>query len=552
MGLPIVLVFFCLAFYLPGLTTLPPIDRDEARFAQATSQMLEEGDFVRIWFQDEARNKKPIGIHWLQAASVALSETLPSRRIWPYRIPSLLGAVCAVLLTFAAGKRMFGERRAFLGAALCAGSLLLVVEAHQATTDAVLLATVVAAQGALARYYLRADPEQPPGAGAFATFWIAQAAGILVKGPIPPLVSLLTIGCLVSVDRNFRWLKGLRPFRGISIVAVAALPWALAIGIATNWAFFHDAIGGDLLSKVASGQESHGFPPGYYLLLMPLTLWPASLLAGAALVRAWRSRSNRAVRFCLAWIVPAWLLFELVPTKLPHYILPVYPALCLLVADAAHAGVEGKAPELRSLPGRLGFVSCSLVILVLVFGAATLPLLLERRLDGFGLFSAAAAAGVAWLSIRCFLRGHFPRAMLVAVAGTALVLGPVLQWSLPGLDSLWLSRSAAREAREYVRENNAGEIPLASAGYHEPSLVFLLGTRTALTSPGKAAAFLEKHPGGLALVSAGGEDGQFRREAERLGLPISPVGGPIRGFCYSKGKNMVLQLYGLKTEPREF
>ncbi len=103
--------------------------------------MLETGDFVRINFQNEPRNKKPIAIYWLQAASAALCGTAESRKIWPYRIPSLLGAVFSVLLTFSLGKRLFGEKIGFLGAVLTAGSILLVIEAHLATTDAVLLAT---------------------------------------------------------------------------------------------------------------------------------------------------------------------------------------------------------------------------------------------------------------------------------------------------------------------------------------------------------------------------------------------------------------------------
>ncbi len=98
-----------------------------------------------------------------------------------------------------------------------------------------------------------------------------------------------------------------------------------------------------MLFKVASGQESHGFPPGFYLLLMPLTLWPASAMAGVSVFRAWKSRSAPAVRFCLAWIIPAWIVFELVPTKLPHYVLPFYPALCLLVAHTIISSEEGDA-----------------------------------------------------------------------------------------------------------------------------------------------------------------------------------------------------------------
>src|SRR5207248_10805322 len=91
------LAALCFALYLPGIATLPPLDRDEARFAQATRQMLETGDFLRIRFQDEARNKKPAGIYWLQAAAVGALSSPAATAIWPYRLPSLLGAIAAVL-----------------------------------------------------------------------------------------------------------------------------------------------------------------------------------------------------------------------------------------------------------------------------------------------------------------------------------------------------------------------------------------------------------------------------------------------------------------------
>src|SRR5215831_8054655 len=100
------LYLLCLILYAPGLAAIPPLDRDEARFAQATRQMLQTGDFVRIRFQDEARNKKPIGIYWLQAASVAALSSPESAAIWPYRVPSALAATIAALLTFVLGARL--------------------------------------------------------------------------------------------------------------------------------------------------------------------------------------------------------------------------------------------------------------------------------------------------------------------------------------------------------------------------------------------------------------------------------------------------------------
>ena len=97
------LVLLSLIAFLPGFFQIPPIDRDEARFAQASKQMIETGDYVDIRFQDEVRYKKPVGIYWLQAAVVRTAEALGVRNarttISLYRVPSLCGAVGAVLAT---------------------------------------------------------------------------------------------------------------------------------------------------------------------------------------------------------------------------------------------------------------------------------------------------------------------------------------------------------------------------------------------------------------------------------------------------------------------
>src|SRR2546430_2226660 len=99
-----VLLVVALLGFLPGFFSVPPIDRDEARFAQATKQMVESGEYVDIRFQDEVRYKKPVGIYWLQARVVKTASALgfphALTTIWLYRIPSLIGATTAVLLTY--------------------------------------------------------------------------------------------------------------------------------------------------------------------------------------------------------------------------------------------------------------------------------------------------------------------------------------------------------------------------------------------------------------------------------------------------------------------
>src|SRR6201999_3989980 len=102
---------------------------------------------------------------------------------------------------------------------------------------------------------------------------------------------------------------------GLVVVLVIVGPWAGAVTVATDGAFWSTAIAGDLAPKLAGGQETHGAPPGYHTLLAPLLAFPLTLPLAAAAVTAWRRRKEPGVRFALAWLIPAWLVFEATPTK---------------------------------------------------------------------------------------------------------------------------------------------------------------------------------------------------------------------------------------------
>ena len=289
------LVLVALVMLLPGFFTLPPMDRDEPRFAQASKQMLETSDFVAIRFGDEARNKKPVGIHWLQAAAVGTAELLhvPDARqhIWIYRVPSLLGAILAVLLTYWAALPLVEPRSAVLAAVLLAATPLLGVEARLATTDAVLAATVTAAMGALVRVYLADEAMRRRLFGNAIVFWAALGIGILIKGPINPLIPSLAAIVLSLRQRSARWLRALRPLPGLVLCLLIVLPWFVLILLKTHGTFFTDAVGHDFLGKVAGGQEMHGAPPGFYLATFWLTAWPFApfvILAAPGLWRDWR------------------------------------------------------------------------------------------------------------------------------------------------------------------------------------------------------------------------------------------------------------------------
>src|SRR6202047_1638515 len=343
------LILCGLLLFLPGFFNIPPIDRDEARFAQATKQMVESGDFVDIRFQDEVRYKKPVGIYWLQAAAVETASALglprAQVRVWLYRVPSLIGALGAVLLTYWTALSFVTRRGAVLAGLMMGSSVLLGVEARLAKTDAMLLFPVVAAMEALARVYLSwqrgEDPAHPPWTWP-AIFWTALAGGILLKGPLILMFVGLTIVTLAIFDRSATWLWRLRPVWGLMWMLVLVLPWFVAIFWRAGEAFFADSLGGDMLSKLAA-QESHGAPPGIYLLLFWVTFWPGAPLAAMAAPAVWRARREPGAQYLLAWLVPSWIVFELVLTKLPHYVLQLYPAIAILTAGALERRVLSRS-----------------------------------------------------------------------------------------------------------------------------------------------------------------------------------------------------------------
>ena len=140
----LMLALASLALFLPGFASLPPTDRDESRYVVTSNRMVDTGDIVDLRFQDQPRYLQPAGIYWLQSASAAV---FGHDAIWAYRIPSLLGALLAVLMTGWLGVYFFGRQAGITAALLLATCFSLNFEARIAKIDAVLLASITAAQG---------------------------------------------------------------------------------------------------------------------------------------------------------------------------------------------------------------------------------------------------------------------------------------------------------------------------------------------------------------------------------------------------------------------
>jgi len=562
------LLLLCLILYLPGLTTIPPIDRDEPRYAQASRQMIETGDYVQIRFMEQARNKKPIGIYWLQAGFANLAGRPDA--IWPYRLATVLGSTLAVLALFGFAKKFLPMRTAFFGAAFLAACPLLTYVSHGAITDTVLMATVVISQGCLARIYFGHQPGKTAPLRYALGFWLALSAGILIKGPIAPMIALLTILVVSIREKGTKWTQGIRLLPGLLIVFLCILPWLVAIQKATDGAFLRQAFGRDFLPKLYAGQESHGGMPGLYLLMTPLMLWPVFLPVWQGLLNAKKLVTDPLITlFLFAWLVPAWLVFECAATKLPHYVLPAYPVLALFAAIA----VTAPADEAVNIRGLRFFKVLRVIWVIAGVLMACAPLLLNRLLDGKWSFAAAALMVIVLAGLFTFPKllkqrsSFYPWSVLAfAVLFSITAFGI---W-LPHFDQLWPTREAAAMVHRY-EQASGHPVRTLSLGYAEPSLAFMLGTRTGLEwEMGRVMNELKANPdavvivqdvadplpkrfpvsdrlwkelnNGLTLKSKNCFEDAFRTAAAEAGLTLRRQES-MDGYNYSKGKRVKLTLY---------
>jgi 4-amino-4-deoxy-L-arabinose transferase-like glycosyltransferase len=499
--------------------------------------MLETGDFVDIRFQDEARHKKPVGIYWLQSAAAAAAEAagLPDARttIAVYRIPSLVGAVAMVLLTYWAALAFVGRRDAFLAAAFMGASIILMVEARLAKTDAALGACSVAAMGALARAYFARGVARLP-VSTVLVFWSAAALGILIKGPLIVMFAGLCALVLSIRERSGRWLLALRPWLGILLVAAVVAPWFAAITVKSGGAFYSASVGHDMLGKVGAAQTYHWAPPGYYLLTFFATFWPAAIFAAIAVPFAWAMRREDTIAFALAWIVPNWLVFELVPTKLPHYVMPLFPAVAIVTVIAVARGHVGPhRPGARAAAFLIPFIPIGLT-LALAYAAWTL----DGTLPLAGLTILVVASAVAVAAWRFFGRGEIERAALTGVAAAVALAVGVFGFIQPTLRSLKISPRLAAIARSIDCQNPS----VGTLGYREPSLVFLIGTDLRMLNDGaEAASFLGEGGCRLAFVERRFED-DFRRQAESREVAPSLL-TRVPGFNINGGRRLDIAAY---------
>lgn len=467
---PLLLLVVCLAMYWAGNDRTPLWDRDEPRFATAAREMMQRGDWVVPTFNGELRPDKPILIYWLMGVAYRIF----GDGTFAARFFSGVAGAAACLLTLHLGTRLFDRRVGLLAGWMLALSPMLVVESKLATVDALLLLWTTVCFFFLWRLYA--------GGGAWTAvgFWTALALSILTKGPVALALVALAVAAFSIARREFRWLAGLRPFLGLAVLAAIVLPWVLWVERATGGDFLRIALGHHVVKRSVEPLEGHRGFPGYYLLTLFGLMAPWALLLPFAFTELRsRWRSDPRIAFLTSWALATILLFELVSTKLVHYVLPAYPAMVLLIASALLARFEGRRMGVARLDRRLwrAFAGFAFLVGPVAIGLAVVALPEEWTLAVVltAVTSAAGSlAGGLLLRERRIKRAFF----VLATTGAAsiLVAGAML---MPAIGRDRLQYQVAQRLAKAADDRGAIALWL----FRDPSLVYNLGRVLPVVDP---------------------------------------------------------------------
>jgi 4-amino-4-deoxy-L-arabinose transferase-like glycosyltransferase len=507
-------------------------DRDEPRFARATAEMIESGNYLYPTFNGQLRPDKPILIYWLMS--------VPMRVLGPTslacRFFSSVGIALTCFFTFLLARRFLDTRAGLWSMAILASTLLIVVEGTAATSDGILLPCMVAVMVLFA------------GSLAWGLRWhhvpltgLALGLGLLAKGPVallPIVVVLVTLWLIrkseVPLGSHLGRLGGAAVLGALLFVA-----WAIPANNATGGEFLRLGVGHHVLARTARPLEGHG---GRFLLSLPYYLpiiiagffpWTLHLPGSICAVLHRRVGGTHFRELFLAWVVSIVVIMTLVATKLPHYILFTWPAMALAVGGTLAAASQGRLADIDRNWLRGGIYFSGPVAVGLVVALLVAPVWLNLSPWAFVSFGTTAVilAIVSVLAMRQQLQNRPQASAITLLAGMGVLLLPTMPGVMPALEAVKVSPALARA----VQQRTAPEVPVATFGYGEPTLNFYLGRQIEPLADPEAVAQWAGQPRLGVLIIPKEALAEVERRHGSLGLTEI---ASKQGLNYSKGKTV--------------
>lgn len=477
----------CAVLFFAGLGSVPLFDVDEAVFAEATREMVATGDWITPQYNGADRFDKPVLFYWLMASAyLAFGVGEFAARFWS----AAFGVGLVGLLTAFAWRRL-GFRVGLLSGLVAATSLEVVVLAHAAVTDMVLIFFISA--GLLALFAAVQATEARSRTESALIGSAAFGLAVLTKGPVGIVLPGMILLAFLALRGGLKDTLANLPWGRMALVfALIAAPWYALELHARGWAFIEGFVLKHNVRRFTGVISGHAGPFYYYIPAVAVGFFPWTSVLLPAIRWAWpsgwrglRGPTDREALglFVLVWIGVVFAFFSAAGTKLPNYVASLYPPLALLTGMWAERFVA-------RAPGADRWIGAGMAVLVgvaLALAAAFwgVPWWLEWARVRFpkaaylhqpvdagwgpaalGAVCVIGAIAIAWTAIR-----RRPGAMIGAIAATTVAATIVLLTAVfpvaADVIQVPLRDLSIRASREAGPEGG-----IAVYGLNKPSVVF--------------------------------------------------------------------------------
>lgn len=473
--LAVLVIVFGLLYTL-FLGQLPLLEPDEGRYAEIPREMLERGDLVTPRLNHVKYFEKPPLHYWLNAAS----QSVFGGSEFAVRFPSALLGLCGILMTYHAGRRVFGRREGLFGAMVLGSSALFASLARMNSIDMTLTCFMTAT---LFSFLLASREGEKRKGFYYHLFYLFAALTVLAKGLIGLVLPGGVVFLYILLTRRWRLFSEMRLTTGIALFLAVCAPWFVLVSLRNpefaRFFFIHEHFE-RFLTKVHGRYE----PPWFFIPVLLGGIFPWTLFLPET-IRNLRKEWSREKLFLLLWIGVILLFFSVSSSKLIPYILPVFPALALLVgaalSDASDNG--GRAFKVQAL-------ATILLLCLAGAGVALYPHLVAKARFPAGavLLPGGILLAGGLLSFLAFLKrgpGYLVALLGLIACLTAIAVPPVIF-------ARSVEKKSTRALAPVIRERFP-DVPIVSYGYYRQDVPFYTGRRVIIAGTSGELEFGRQH-----------------------------------------------------------
>lgn len=453
-------------FFLLFLGNLPFKEPDESRYAEIPREMVESGDFITPRLNYVKYFEKPPLHYWVNALSISML----GRNEIAARLPSAVFGLCCVLLVYHLGRKLFGRREGLYSAMVLGSSIGFLFQFRMNIIDTTLTLCMTATLGC---FLLASQREETGKALYYHLFYLCAALTVLAKGLIGVVLPGGVIFLYLLCSKRWGVLREMRFATGICLFLAVCAPWFVLVSLRNpefaRFFFIHEHF--DRFLTKAHGRYQ---PPWYFIPVLLGGMAPWSFFLPGTVRDIWKYRDSRRL-FLLLWAGVIFAFFSLSSSKLIPYILPVFPAMALLIGTAISQTLDerGRFFDVQILSGSI-FLFVAGSGLILYASLAPHP---KIGMEGASLLGGVFIAGSLLCGCALIKKSRvFAVILLCLTASLGTISAPSVIFARS------IEKRSTRELARIVREQYP-DVPLVSYGTYRQGLPFYAGRRVILAGP---------------------------------------------------------------------